>query len=212
MMAETGLHEIDLLLEAWGRGDSAALDTLVPLIEAELHAIAHRQFRRESNLQTLQTTAVVNEVYLRLRELQKGPDNRAKFYTTLVKMTRWVLVDQARQRRAEKRGAGVTKIPIDMEGLQVPDDQQLVALDDALKDLARLHHRQAAVVELRIFGGYTLEEIGAQLGVAINTVSRDWNTARAWLHRELSTPDEGRPASSREKIAGPPKSNRVGHE
>jgi RNA polymerase sigma factor (TIGR02999 family) len=179
--------DVTALLAAWSEGDRAALDTLMPLVERELHALARRQLRRERPGHTLQTTALVNEAYLRLVDQRQAQwHNRAHFFAIAAQMMRRILVDHARGIAAARRGGDAAKVPLDeacvLAPLRGPD---LLALDDALGALAKLDERKSRVVELRYFGGLSVEEAATVLGVHPDTVARDWRSARAFLRREL---------------------------
>ena len=184
----TSPHEVTQLLLAWGKGDQAALDQLMPLVYAELHRMARRYMDRENPGHTLQTTALINEAYLRLVD-QQGVQwqNRAHFFGVAAKVMRHLLVDYARSRRNLKHGADASVVSLD-EAAVVSEERttEVVALDDALQTLARLDPRQAQVVELRYFGGLSVEETAEVLKVAPITVMRDWRVAKSWLYRELS--------------------------
>ncbi len=187
MIGETPRSEITRLLTAWGDGDSEALDQLMPLVYAELHEIAERYMHHEDRRHTLQPTALVNEVYLRLVDRRRVPwQNRLQFYTFTAQMMRRILVDYGRKRRAKKRGDGVRPLSLEEMG-DLPDrwDEELIALDDALGKLTRIDQRQGKVVELRYFAGLTYGEIADELGISERTVKREWYTARLWLHRKL---------------------------
>ena len=175
------------LLIAWSNGDPIALDQLMPLVQRELHRIANYHFRRERPGHTLQSTALVNEVYLKLIN-QRNVDwqNRAHFFAIAARLMRRILVDHARARQVAKRGGGASKISFD-EGaiLSVERSDEIVALDHALANLAALDQRKSQVVELRFFGGLSVDETAKALNISSNTVMRDWSTAKAWLHREL---------------------------
>ena len=182
------------LLEAWRQGDSKAADELVPLVYAELRRIAAAKLRSERDGHTLQPTALVNEAWLRLMQQHgSGWENRAQFFAIAAQAMRRILVDHARKRHAAKRGDG--EAPVDFEDVShvlsvvLPDDR-LLALDDALQALATLDARQARIIELRFFGGMSVEETASVVGVSPTTVKREWATGRAWLFREM----EGRPA------------------
>jgi len=181
-------QEVSRLLAAWGRGDRAALDELIPLVYGELRRLAHLYTGRESPGHTLQTSALVNEAYLRLAG-QANPhwQNRAHFYAICAQLMRQILVDYARRRRAVKRGAGEARVPLD-EGLIVSAERaaDVVALDEALARLAEFDPRQNQIVELRFFGGLSVEETAEVLGVSPGTVMRDWTLVKAWLRREVS--------------------------
>lgn len=178
------------LLAAWSAGDADAFARLVPLVHAELRRIARRQMRGERPGHTLQTTALVNEAYLRLVDLDRMRwQDRAHFFAMASRLMRRVLVDYARTRKMQKRGGGVEAVPIDDAGvlaITVPAD--LVRLDDALRLLAAAHPRPAAVVEMRYFGGFSVAEVADALDLSVETVARDWRFARLWLLRELAPP------------------------
>ncbi len=178
------------LLHAWGAGDEQALQRLVPLVEAELHRIARRCMKAERAGHSLQATALVNEAYLRLVDVQRVQwQDRAHFLAMSARLMRRVLVDHARARGYQKRGGGAVRVTL-VEGVGGTDERphDVVALDDALTALASMDPRKARVVELRYFGGLTVEEAATVLGVSSDTVSRDWKLARAWLLRELDVP------------------------
>ena len=175
------------LLLAWGRGEPHAFDQLVPLVHAELRRLAKRYMARERPDHTLQATALVNEAYLRLIDLKQIRwQDRNHFFAMSARVMRRILVDFARARRNDKRGGGAPKVSLD-EALLVSQEagQDLVALDDALQALALVHPRKSEVVELRFFGGLSLEETAEALDVSIDTVKRDWRFAKLWLLREL---------------------------
>ncbi len=175
------------LLVAWGQGDAQALDALVPLVHDELRRLAGYYMARERTPHTLQATALVNEAYLRLIDIKRIRwQNRAHFFAMSARLMRRILVDAARARHQDKRGGGATKLTLDA-ALQVPVEpgQDLVALDDALAVLAATHPRKSQVVELRFFGGLSLEEVAEALHVSVDTVKRDWRFAKLWLVREL---------------------------
>ena len=176
----------ELLLE-WQRGDREALDRLTPLVYDELRRIAHRYVQRERAGHTLETTALVNEAYLRLVGQQKIEwQNRAHFFAVTARVMRHVLIDHARQRRYAKRGGEAHQVALD-EAATLSDERaaELVALDEALDELAKLDPRKGRVVELRYFGGLGLEETAQVLEVSPMTVRRDWRAAKAWLYRAL---------------------------
>ena len=176
------------LLVDWGNGDNRALEKLTPLVYQELKRLAARYLRRERSDHTLQSTALVHEAWLRLiDQRQVHWQNRAQFFGVAAEMIRRILIDHARGRQAAKRGDGAIKLTLD-EALFTPDrrDLDLVALDDALKDLARLDPQQSRLVELRYFAGLSIEESAEVLGVSAATVKREWAAAKAWLYRELS--------------------------
>jgi RNA polymerase sigma factor (TIGR02999 family) len=184
------------LLLAWGRGDRSALDQLMPLVEDELRRLARRQMAHERVGHTLQATALVNEAYLRLIEVNQVQwRNRAHFFAMASRMMRRLLVDAARAHRYQKRGGGAEKVSLD-EALVVSSEprHELIALDDALNALAAIDLRKSQVVEMRFFAGLSVEETAEALRVSADTVMRDWRLARVWLLRELSgKPREGGP-------------------
>jgi len=181
-------HEVTALLLAWSGGDENALERLAPMVYEELHRTAHRYMAREQTGHTLQTTALVNEVYLRLVKAQDvNWQGRAHFFAVCARMMRRILTDFARSRRYLKRGGDAAHVPFDE--LLVPANSphaDILALDDALTTLAGLDQRKSQVVELRFFGGLSVEESAAVLGVSVETVQRDWRLAKVWLVRELS--------------------------
>lgn len=175
------------LLQAWGQGDQAAFEELIPLVHEELRRLAQRELRRERPGHSLQATALVNEAYLRLIDLNRIEwHDRAHFFAMAARMMRRILVDSARARGNQKRGGGAPRVSLD-EALQVSKTPgcDLVALDDALKTLGAMDPRKAQVVEMRFFGGLTVEESAAALHVSVDTVMRDWRVAKVWLLREL---------------------------
>jgi len=179
--------EITRLLVAWGDRQQNALEELTPLIYEELHRLAHRYMGNERPGHTLQTTALVNEAYVRLIDWKNVQwQNRAHFFGVSAQLMRRILVDFARSRAYQKRGGGANAVTLENAGF-VSDEKgaDLVALDEALLSLAELDPRQSKVVELRFFGGLTNEEAAEVLKVSVRTVRRDWNFARSWLHREL---------------------------
>jgi RNA polymerase sigma factor (TIGR02999 family) len=187
-MTQASREEVTQLLLAWSDGDQAALDKLMPLVYSELHRLAKRYMIRERAGQTLQTSALVNEAYLRLVDVRGVRwQNRAHFFAVSANTMRRILVDFARARQNLKRGRGTQRITLD-EGLAVSAENgaNLLALDEALERLAALNERQCRVVELRYFGGLTEEEVAEALKVSERTVRHDWSLARAWLYRELS--------------------------
>jgi len=183
-------HVTELLL-AWGSGDRVALDELVPIIHEELRRLARHQMRGERDNHTLQTTALVNEAFLRLVDLRRIRwQDRAHFLALSARLMRRILVDHARSRSYQKRGAGVANVTLDESLIASPERGiDLVALDDALEDLARVDARKSQVVELRFFGGLSVEETAEALKVSPETVTRDWRLAKVWLLREISGRD-----------------------
>ena len=187
-MEAMGPESVTELLLRWRAGEKYCLDRLVPLVEDELRRIAHHYMRMERSGHTLQTTALVNEVYLKLvKQAQVDWQSRAQFLGVAARLMRHVLVDHARVLCREKRGGGAQLLPLD-EGLAISPSKsaELMALDDALNQLARFDPRKAQVVELRYFGGLSVEEAAEALGVHPNTVISDWSLAKAWLKHELS--------------------------
>lgn len=176
----------DLLL-AWGRGEAAAFDRLLPLVHDELRRLARRYMRRERPDHTLQATALVNEVYLRMIAVNQVQwQNRAHFFAIAARVMRQILVDFARRRRASQRGGAGHQVALDEALVPSPvRHPDLVALDEALKRLELVHPRKSQVVELRYFGGMKLEEAATVIGVSRDTVKRDWRFAKLWLLREL---------------------------
>ena len=180
-------HVTDLLL-AWGRGDEAAFDQLMPVVHDELRKLARRQMRRERDDHTLQTTALVNEAYLRLVDLSRVQwHDRAHFFAISARLMRRILVDYARAHRNLKHGGGIKPVPLD-GALVVSAERgdQFVALDDALQALAAIDERKSRVIEMRFFGGLTIEETAEALHVSVETVMRDWRLAKVWLLREMN--------------------------
>jgi RNA polymerase sigma factor (TIGR02999 family) len=185
--------DITGLLKAWGQGDQAAFDRLMPLVYAQLRAQARHHMRKERSGLTLQSTALVHEVYLRLTKAQDVDwQDRVHFFALSAQIMRRVLVDAARARAAVKRGGDVARAEhssaVDLDQIPTGDSDgalSLCALDDALEALARIDPRRARVIELRFFGGLSVEETAAALQVSPQTVMRDWRLARAWLAREL---------------------------
>ena len=180
-------HQITDLLVNWRQGDKAALDQLMPLVYDELHRLAHRYMKRERPGQTLQTTALVNEAYLRLVDSNEIEwKNRAHFFTIAAQIMRHLLVDRARSRRYAKRGSGGRQVTLDETAIISPErDSELLELDEALNKLAAIDARKSRLVELRYFGGLSVEETAEVLGVSGITVKREWSKTKAWLYREL---------------------------
>lgn len=180
--------QLSQLLANWGHGDAEARDALIPLIYGELRGIARRHLRRERPDHTLQSAALVNEAYLRMaRQAPPNWANRAHFFGFAAQMMRHILVDHARNRLAAKRGAGAPRLSVD-PGIALPKKPELdlVALDDALNKLASLDAEQSRLIELRFFGGLSIEDTAVVMGISPATVKREWATARAWLQRELN--------------------------
>lgn len=184
--------DVTALLRAWSDGDRAALAELVPVVYRELHRQAERYMRGQSPGHTLQATALVNEVYLRLVSRESVDwKNRAHFFGVAAKVMRSILVDHARARRASKRGGGADQVTLAAADEAGGQEVEVLELDEVLQRLAELDSRKAALVELRWFGGLSIEEAAAVLAVSSATAKREWRTARAWLRREL-TPDTSR--------------------
>jgi RNA polymerase sigma factor (TIGR02999 family) len=180
--------EVTQLLKAWGTGDDRALEQLTPVVENELHRLAHRYMAREKPGHTLQTTALVNEVYLRLVDVQAVSwQDRAHFFAISARMMRRILTDFARARSYQKRGGGAVQVTLD-EGLVVAPgkDADIMALDEALTQFAVLYPRQSQVVELRFFGGLEVEEAAEALKISPETIKRDWRFAKTWLLHAMS--------------------------
>ena len=187
-MSQPSTHEVTQLLLAWSDGDRAALDKLTPLVYEDLRRMAHRYMSRERPDHTMQTTALVNEAYLRLvnREAVHW-QNRAHFFAIAAQVMRHILVDHARSHAYAKRGGGTRKISLD-EAMVVSQERaaEVVALDDVLKELAKIDSQQSRIVELRFFGGLTIEETAEVLHLSAATIKREWSTAKAWLYHELA--------------------------
>ena len=187
-MPEPVSPEVSELLAQWGAGDRDALRALIPLLYQDLHHMAHRHLRKARPGHTLQTTALVNEAYLRLEQNRHARfQNRSHFVAICALLMRQILIGHERTRRAAKRGAGGENLTLDdahavLKGRPI----DLIALDDALNDLARLDPQQSRIVELRFFGGLSIEETAEVMGMSPATVKRHWSTARLWLHREMS--------------------------
>jgi RNA polymerase sigma-70 factor (ECF subfamily) len=180
-------EEVSRLLRAWGDGDQSALHGLTPIVYQELRRLAHSYMKGERPGHSLQTTALVNEAYLRLVDCNRMKwHNRAHFFAVSATLMRRILVDHARSHNV-KRGAGVQHVSLD-EGAAVGDDREadLVALDDAMSALARLDPRKVQIIEMRFFGGLSAEETAEVLKISPATVRRDWSIAKVWLYRELS--------------------------
>ena len=186
-MDKPGAHELTQLLEAWSDGEEEALDKLAPLVHAELYRLAKRYMSRERPDHLLQTSALINEAYVRLIDWKAVRwQNRAHFFGIAAQMIRRILVDYARARKADKRGSGAERLSLD-EAIALPggQDLDLVALDDALEGLAKIDARQSRLVELRFFAGLTIEETAEVMQMSLATAKRDWVSAKAWLSREV---------------------------
>jgi RNA polymerase sigma factor (TIGR02999 family) len=186
-VSHTQPQEVTQLLLAWSRGDRAALDRLIPLVSTELHRLAHHYMRRERTGHTLQTTALVNEAYVRLVDASRVEwRDRAHFFAVSASLMRRILVDFARRRRYQKRGGGAVMIALDEDDIPGPQPgPDIVALDAALEALAAFDPRAASIVELRFFGGLTVEETAEVVGVSPRTIKREWAAAKAWLLGEM---------------------------
>ena len=181
-------HEITQLLAEWSEGNQSALDELYPLVYDELHRLARRYMSRERQDHTLQTTALINEAYVRLVD-QKNVHwaNRSHFFAISAQIMRRILIDHARRHAYAKRGGGAQQVSLEEAAIvSRAAGAELLRLDEALKSLAHMDPRRSQVVELRYFGGLNNEEIAGVLNISENTVTRDWNMARAWLHQQLS--------------------------
>jgi RNA polymerase sigma factor (TIGR02999 family) len=186
-MAEDAAGQVTELLQRWTRGDEKALRDLVPLVYKDLRRLAHYHLQSERSDHTLQSTALVHEAFLRMVggqpfELQ----GRAHFIAVASRLMRQILVDYARERQASKRDGGCRIAFENLDALPVTEDAELLALDDALNQLARVDERQVKIVEMKFFGGLSAPEISDVLGISRATVDRDWATARVWLHRQMS--------------------------
>jgi RNA polymerase sigma factor (TIGR02999 family) len=181
-------HEITQLLDEWSNGNQTALDKLYPLVYDELHKMARRYISRERQGHTLQTTALINEAYVRLVDQKHVHwQNRAHFFAISAQIMRRILIDHARREHYAKRGGGAQKISLDEVAMvAVERASNLILLDEALTRLGEIDSRRSQVVELRYFGGLNNEEIAGVLKISENTVTRDWNMARAWLYQELT--------------------------
>jgi RNA polymerase sigma-70 factor (ECF subfamily) len=190
-LQEEHSREVSVLLQAWSDGDEAALEKLTPIVYDELRRLAHRQMRKEHVQHSLQTTALVNEAYLRLVEYNRMRwSDRAHFFAVSATLMRRILIDYARRHNLS-RGAGFQHVSLAQMGEQIgwpakAGDPDLIALDDALSTLQQFDPRKAKVVELRFFGGLSVEETAEVLKVSAITIMRDWNNAKAWLYREIA--------------------------
>jgi len=193
-------HDVTGLLLAWRAGDQHALEGLIPLLERELHRIAKHYMAAQPAGHTLQTTALVNEAYLHLVDAKRANwQDRSHFLAACSQTMRRILVDHARGRQAAKRGGGAHVVPLEEAWVMSPEpDTDVVAVDEALEALAKIDPRKAKVVELRFFGGLSVEETAAVLEISAESVMRDWRLARAWLARELSKGEPGGPGAMAE--------------
>ena len=181
-------NDVTQLLVAWGNGDQAARDQLMPLVYAELHRLAHRHIKKERPGHTLQTSALVNEAFVRLVDQRDVHwQSRAHFFGIAAQMMRRILVDYARKRRFAKRGGNQLQVSLNEELVAANQrSAEVVLLDDALTQLAEIDERKSKVVELKFFGGLSIEETAEALGVSPGTVMRDWTLAKAWLRRAMN--------------------------
>ena len=185
-------QEVTQLLQDWRHGDKAALDQLMPIVYDELHRVAASYLRRERPDHTLQATALISEAYLRLMdESHVSCENRTHFLGVAARLMRHILVEHARSHQAAKRGGDRYKVSLsEADSLSQERDLNLLALDEALQELARLDRRQSQIVEMKYFAGLSIEEIAELLGIAPATVKRHWNSARAWLYQQIKSSDE----------------------
>ncbi|HEY8204598.1 MAG TPA: sigma-70 family RNA polymerase sigma factor [Pyrinomonadaceae bacterium] len=189
-MIQTSPHDVTNLLAGWSRGDQAALDNLIPLVEAELRRLAHHYMSRERAGHTLQTTALGNEAYLRLVGQDISWQNRAHFFGIAARLMRQILVDYARRRQYAKRGGDARQVSLDEAALVAQGSaSEMIALDEALNQLASLAPEQARIVEFRFFGGLTIEETAEVMRLSVDRVKRDWSMAKTWLYHELKNSD-----------------------
>lgn len=186
-MSDSSSHEVTKLLLAWGNGDEAALDCLVPYVEAELHRLAQLYLSRERGNHTLQPTALVNEAFVQLIEGERVQwQNRAHFFGVTARLMRRILVEHARRRQQDKRGGDWLRVSLtEAERAGDTHSASLLALDEAPASLEKFDPRKSRIVELKFFGGLREEEVAEVLGLALRTVQRDWNLARAWLFNAL---------------------------
>jgi RNA polymerase sigma factor (TIGR02999 family) len=180
-------NQVTVLLRKWSEGDEGALEQLTPLVYDELHRLAHRHMRRESAGHVLQTSALINEAYLRLVDQPRIQwESRAHFFGIAARLMRRILVDDARKRNSAKRGGSLIQVPLDeVENLAQQQAVNVVAVDEALRRLEAIDARQSQIVELKFFGGLSIEETAELLKVSPGTVMRDWTFARAWLKSEM---------------------------
>jgi RNA polymerase sigma-70 factor (ECF subfamily) len=180
-------HQITVLLQKWSEGDESALEQLTPLVYEELHRLAHQHMQREKQGHILQTSALINEAYLRLVDQPIPWQNRGHFFGIATRLMRRILVDEARKRNSTKRGGSLIRVPLD-ETTNLAQEQatNVTALDEALKTLETIDARQGEIVELRFFGGLSIEETAGVLKVSPGTVMREWTFARAWLRNKIS--------------------------
>ena len=196
MLQEESNHDVSELLIAWSGGDGDALDRLTPIVYHELRRLARHYMQQERAGHTLQSTALVHEAYTRLVDYKRMQwQSRAHFFAVAAQLMRRILVEHARRRQKVKRGAGLRHLTLDESVLVDVHDPELVALDDALTELEKLDRRKVQVVEMRYFGGLSVEETAEVLKVSTVTVKRDWRSAKVWLYRALTArEDHGSPA------------------
>jgi RNA polymerase sigma-70 factor, ECF subfamily len=187
-MSKVSQEDITGLLLKWSNGDKAALDQLIPIVYEELRRLARGQMRRERADDSMQTTALVNEAYIRLVDYKRmRPEDRSHFLGIAAQAMRRILIERARSRNSTKRGSGMPRLPLEeAANLAEANDAEMVALDEALINLATFDPRKSQIVELKYFGGLTIVEIAKVVGVSTPTVERDWHMAKIWLHREIS--------------------------
>ncbi len=187
MANTTSLQPVTLLLHAWRAGDQAALDQLLPLVQTELHSLARRMMSRESPGHTWQTADLLHEAYLRLAgQSQLEWQDRAHFFAVAAQVMRHLLVDHARARQVQKRGGDAQRVDLGENSMAAPErSTELLVLDEALTRLAEFDAQKSRIVELRYFGGLTVEEVAEVLGIAVITVKREWARAKLWLHKEM---------------------------
>jgi len=186
-MSTPSSNDVTRLLVDWGNGNQAALDELIPLVYAELHRLAGRYMWREGRGHTLQTSALINEAYLRLVDQKKMQwQNRAHFFGVAARLMRQILVDHARSRSRAKRGGGAQMVSLAEQSVIAKEIEDVIALDDALKNLSEMDPRKSQIVEMKFFGGLTTEEVAEVLNVTTRTVEREWRKAKAWLNRAIS--------------------------
>jgi len=188
-VVKTSSHEVTELLVDWANGNQSAADRLMPRVYDELRRLAHHYMKQERPGHTLQTSALVNEAYLRLiDQKQANWQNRAQFFGIAAQLMRRILVDYARRRRYQKRGGDAQQVDLDEALIVSPTrSAQVVALDESLNELAQFDPRKSQIVELRFFGGLSIEETAKVLGVSPGTVMRDWTLAKAWLRKEINS-------------------------
>lgn len=190
-MTQASPEEVTQLLVDWSAGNQAALDKLMPLVEVELHRLAHHYMKRERAGHTLQTTGLVNEAYLRLvGQKNVGWQNRAHFFGIAARLMRQILVDYARKRQFAKRGGNALQVSLDQAAIIADESSaEMIALDDALNALAGFAPEQSRIVELRFFGGLTIEETAEVMKLSVDKVKREWSMAKTWLYHEIKVTD-----------------------